>query len=161
MRLKDWDYNSDGMYFITICTVGKKHILSKIRVGGGVLDAPFIELTEYGRVIDEQVKIMNDIYENINVGHYVIMPNHIHMIIEIKNAGGTSGRPSPTRENSLISQYISTFKRFTNKKCGIDLWQRSYYDHIIRNETDYMEKVEYILTNPAKWRDDEYYSKIL
>ena len=131
--------------------------MSTICVGGGVLDAPVVELTKYGHIVDEQIKTMNEIYKNINVQHYVIMPNHIHLIIEIDNADGTSGRPSPTRSNSLISQYISTLKRFTNKNCGADLWQRSYYDHIIRNEADYMEKAEYILTNPDRWAEDEYY----
>ena len=156
-RLKDWDYSEKGCYFITICVKDRKCILSTICVGGGVLDAPVVELTKYGHIVDEQIKTMNEIYKNINVQHYVIMPNHIHLIIEIDNADGTSGRPPPTRSNSLISQYISTLKRFTNKNCGADLWQRSYYDHIIRNEADYMEKAEYILTNPDRWAEDEYY----
>ena len=156
-RLKDWDYSEKGCYFITICVKDRKCILSTICVVGGVLDAPVVELTKYGHIVDEQIKTMNEIYKNINVQHYVIMPNHIHLIIEIDNADETSGRPSPTRSNSLISQYISTLKRFTNKNCGADLWQRSYYDHIIRNEADYMEKAEYILTNPDRWAEDEYY----
>ena len=159
-RLKSWDYSRKGCYFITICIRDRKCILSTICVRGGVPDAPVVELTKYGYIVDGQIKTMNEIYKNINVQHYVIMPNHIHLIIEIDNADGTSGRPSPTRSNSLISKYISAFKRFTNKKCGADLWQRSYYDHIIRNEADYMEKAEYILTNPIRWSDDEYYNNV-
>ena len=159
IRLKEYDYSTDGAYFVTVCTKDKKHILSKIGVGGGIPDAPYIELTEKGEIVREQFEIMNHLYEDINVNHYVIMPNHIHFIIEIKKCDGTSGRPSPTRSNSAVSKYVGTFKRFTNRKCGIELWQRSYYDHIIRNESDLIEKQKYILSNPYKWVEDEYYSQ--
>ena len=162
---------------MTVCTKDRKNILSTIRVGGAhtpsanvsphsgrrpcrrILDAPYIELTEKGEIVREQFEIMNHLYEDINVKHYVIMPNHIHFIIEIAKSGGTSGRPSPTRSNSAVSKYVGTFKRFTDKKCGVELWQRSYYDHIIRSEADYMEKQKYILANPGKWVEDEYYSQ--
>ena len=157
IRLKEYDYSTDGAYFVTVCTKDKKHILSKIGVGGGIPDAPYIELTKKGEIVREQFEIMNHLYENINVNHYVIMPNHIHFIIEISN--GRSGTPAPTRANAIVPKYISTFKRFTNKKCGIELWQRSYYDHIIRNESDLIEKQTYILSNPYKWVEDEYYSQ--
>ncbi len=119
-------------------------------------DVPYAKLTVYGQVVKHQFETMNGLYENIKVNHYVIMPNHIHFIIEIKN--GRSRTPAPTRANAIIPKYVSTFKRFTNKNSGIELWQRSYYDHIIRNEADYIEKLNYILTNPAKWTDDKYYS---
>ena len=120
----------------------------------GLPDVPYAELTAYGQIVKQQFETMNGLYENIKVNHYVIMPNHIHFIIEIKN--GRSGTPAPTRANAIIPKYVSTFKRFTNKNSGIELWQRSYYDHIIRNEADYIEKLNYILTNPAKWADDGY-----
>ena len=157
IRLKEYDYSTDGAYFVTVCTKDKRHILSKICVGGGIPDAPYIELTEKGEIVREQFEIMNHLYEDINVNHYVIMPNHIHFIIEISN--GRSETPAPTRANAIVPKYISTFKRFTNKKCGIELWQRSYYDHIIRNESDLIEKQNYILSNPYKWIEDEYYSQ--
>ena len=158
-RLKEYDYSANGAYFVTVCTKDRKHILSTIHVGGGALDAPYIELTEKGEIVREQFEKMNHLYEDINVKHYVIMPNHIHFIIEIAKSGGTSGRPSPTRSNSIVSKYVGTFKRFTNKISGIELWQRSYYDHIIRNEADYLEKSDYIINNPAKWAEDEYFTE--
>ena len=73
----------------------RKHILSTVRVGGGILDAPYIELTEKGEIVKEQFEIMNHLYEDINVKHYVIMPNHIHMIIEevLKIRAGMETRP--------------------------------------------------------------------
>ena len=82
IRLKEYDYSTNGAYFVTVCTKDKRHILSKIGVGGGIPDAPYIELTEKGEIVREQFEIMNHLYEDINVKHYVIRPNHIHMIIE-------------------------------------------------------------------------------
>ena len=82
IRLKEYDYSTNGAYFVTVCTKDKRHILSKIGVGGGIPDAPYIELMEKGEIVREQFEIMNHLYEDINVKHYVIMPNHIHMIIE-------------------------------------------------------------------------------
>ena len=155
IRLKEYDYSENGAYFVTVCTKDKRHFLSTIRVRDGLPDVPYEELTAYGQIVKHQFETMNGLYENIKVNHYVIMPNHIHFIIEIKN--GRSRTPAPTRANAIIPKYVSTFKRFTNKNSGIELWQRSYYDHIIRNEADYIEKLNYILTNPAKWADDKYY----
>ncbi len=86
---------------------------------------------------------MNSVYDDVNVYPYVIMPNHIHFIIEID---GSSGTPTPT--NSRIPFLVSTFKRMTNKKAGFKIWQRGYNDHIIRNDEDYLRAVEYIINNP-------------
>ena len=141
---------------MTVCTKGKEHILSTIHVGGGALDAPIVKLSTYGKIVENEIIRMNDIYKDIKITDYVIMPNHIHFILMADS--GRSGAPAPTQANAAVPRYISTLKRFVNKKCGIDIWQRSYYDHIIRDEQDYVEKRNYILTNPAKWADDEYYS---
>jgi len=164
-RLTDFDYSQNGAYFITICTKDMKCLLSKICasktdfVGDGALDVPKTILSKTGIIIDNEIQKMNVVYDNIKVNSYVIMPNHVHLLIIITNThpNGTSRAPSPT--NSLIARYISTLKRMTNKKCGIDLWQRSYYDHIIRNEEDYLSHLQYIDENPKKWLlgKDEYY----
>ena len=85
------------------------------------------------------------------------MPNHIHMIIRIGfDSDGTMWASSPTRG---IPQLIKSFKTMVSKECGTTIFQRSYYDHIIRSEADYMEKQKYILANPGKWVEDEYYSQ--
>ena len=83
IRLKEYDYSSDGGYFVTICTKSKKHLLITIRVGDGLLDVPHIELTDEGRIVVEQFEIMNVLYEDIKVNHYLIMTNHIHLIVII------------------------------------------------------------------------------
>ena len=158
IRLKDYDYNSPGTYFITICTKNREEILSHIRVGTGVLDRPQNELTKYGQIASEQLDFMADFYDDIALDKYVIMPNHIHLLLTVKDSlNGRSGTPVPT--NSIVAKFISTFKRFSNKKCGYNIWQERFYDHIIRNQADYNEKWEYIEYNPLKWEQDHLYQK--
>ena len=154
-RLKGFDYSSNGAYFITICTKDKQCILSKI-VGGGVPDAPQNNLSYYGSIVANQIDEMNKTYENVTAEKYIVMPNHVHILIRVIN--GSSGTPTPT--NSLVSMWVSTFKRFANKRCNCELWQRSFHDHIIRNEEDYLLHLQYIDENPRKWLlgEDEYYS---
>lgn len=99
---------------------------------------------------------MDAFYDNIFVDKYVIMPNHIHLLVRIEDSG-RSGTPVPTRENSTISRFISTFKRFCNREYGENIWQSRYYDHVIRNQRDYDEIWEYIENNPAKWEEDRFF----
>ena len=129
-RYQSFDYNSVGVYFITICTQNRRCIPSRI-VGTGVLDCPSetgaldcpqIELTQYGEIADKYIKQLNDFYEHLSVENYVIMPNHIHFLLWVKENknkpdNGQSGTPVPTnveRANSVCSQFVSTFKRFCN-----------------------------------------------
>ena len=154
-RLKGYNYSLPGAYFVTICTKDKKSFLSKIIVGDGVLDVPQNKLTPCGQIADKYIKQLNAFYDNINVDKYVIMPNHIHFLLSIKDSNGTSRTPSPT--DSALSKFISTYKRFCNEEYGKNLWQRSYHDHIIRNEKDYQKIWEYIDNNPLKWKEDCFY----
>lgn len=155
IRLKEYDYSQNGAYFITICVKDKKCLLGKI-VGGGVLDAPQNILTKYGEIADKHINRMDNFYEILSVDKYVIMPNHIHMIIMIKG-DGMSGTPSPT--NSHLSRFVGTLKRFCNREYGENIWQRSFYDHIIRGKEDYEKIWEYIDTNTFKWEEDSLYNK--
>jgi len=82
-RYQSFDYNSVGVYFITICTQNRRSILSRV-VGTGVLDCPQIELTQYGEIADKHIKQLNDFYEHLSVEKYVIMPNHIHFLLWVK-----------------------------------------------------------------------------
>ena len=156
-RLKGYDYSANGAYFITICTHNRKCILSEI-VGDGVLDVPQNVLTKCGEISDKYINQLNEFYDYISVEKYIIMPNHIHFILSVDNENdGTSRTPSPT--SSVVSSFISTFKRFCNKEYGENIWQRSFHDHIIRSETDYKEIWEYIDTNVMKWENDCFYEK--
>ena len=158
-RLKNYDYSTPGAYFITICVKDRKPLLSKICVGDGVLDVPENNLTYYGRIAEKHITEMSKFYENLSVDKYVIMPNHIHLLIQIKSecSGGSSRTPNPT--NSEISRFVSTFKRFCNKEYGENIWQRLSNDHIVRNQKDYERIWTYIDINPLKWELDCFYEK--
>ena len=151
-RLKNYNYNTPGVYFVTICVKDRKQLLSKITVGDGVLDVPKNILLNYGKIADKYINQLNNFYDNISIDKYVVMPNHIHLLIRIFNKGGTSRTPSPT--NNMVAMLVSTFKRFCNKEYGEDIWQRSYHDHIIRGDEDYEKIWEYIDTNVLRWEDD-------
>ena len=118
-RYQSFDYNSVGVYFITICTQNRRSILSRV-VGTGVLDCPQIELTQYGEIADKYIKQLNDFYEHLSVEKYVIMPNHIHFLLWVKENknktdNGQSRTPVPTnieRANSVCSQFVSTSSAF-------------------------------------------------
>ena len=153
MRLREYNYSEIGSYFVTVCTKDRKPLLCNI-VGTGVPDRPKIKLSEYGIIADKYINQLNNFYKDISIDKYVIMPDHIHLLLSISN--GQSRTPVPTNENinnanSYVSKFVNTYKRFCNKEYGGNIWQRSYYDHIIRSETDYNEIWEYIENNPKKW----------
>ena len=153
-RLPRFDYSTPGAYFITICTKDRKNILGNI-VGGGAFDAPYTNLSRTGITVEKFIKSGERI-PNVHIDKYVIMPNHIHMILLVEvGCGGTSRAPSPT--NAVIPHFVSTFKRFCHKEAGFVIFQRSYHDHVIRGEMDYLEIWEYIDNNPAKWNEDCFY----
>ena len=157
IRLPGYDYNKPGAYFLTICTENRRCILSRV-VGTGVLDGPSIELLPYGEIAAKYINQINGFYDNISVESYVIMPNHIHILLSVKGEG-PSGRPVPTLQNSIISRFVSTFKRFCNKEYGKNIWQSRSYDHIIRDQTDFDKHLQYIYENPFGWQQDEFYSE--
>ncbi len=159
-RLPGYDYSAPGAYFLTICTQGRKCLLSRI-VGTGVLDGPLVELTPHGEVAEKYLRQLDAFYEDLCVESYVIMPNHIHLLLVIKeSSSGPSGTPVPTSvQNSTVSRFLSTFKRFCNKEYGQNIWQYRSYDHVIRSEEDLRTVREYIAHNPSQWREDELYSE--
>ena len=109
------DYNRDQAVFLTICTKERKCILSRI-VGTGVLDGPEIELTKYGPIADKYIHQLHDFYDDLSVESYVIMPNHIHIMLRADGEeNGPSRTPVPTVQNSIPSRFVSTFKRFCDK----------------------------------------------
>ncbi len=136
------------------------NLLPDTFVGDGVLDVPQNVLTRYGKIADKYISQMSHFYDNISVDNYVIMPNHIHLLIQIVEndiPNGTSRTPSPT--NSMIAKFISTFKRFCNKEYGQNIWQRLSHDHIIRGDVDYLKIWEYIDNNPATEKNNCFYNQ--
>ena len=117
-----------------------------------------MELLPYGMVADKYIKQMNELYENIFVDQYVIMPNHIHLILAVREGGSPRTSTPTTKQTTSVSHFVSTFKRFCNKEYGRNIWQLGFYDHIIRGREDYEEIVKYIYENPIRWYYDELYS---
>ncbi len=135
-RLKEYDYSTQGAYFITICTKDRKKLLSKIIVGQGLAPAEN-QLTLYGNIVKKQIGLLEKRYKEIKIDNYVIMPNHIHLLMSIsKTTAGAS--PCPT-----ISDVVCALKSLTTTECrknGLKeqhLFQSSFHDHIIRGERDY------------------------
>ena len=155
-RLKNFNYSSNGKYFITICTQDKKKILSEI-VGDGIYDVPHIELLPCGEIVDKYIQVMNERFEGATIEKYIIMPNHVHLIIDVewKDGGGMSQAPSPT--NAVIPKFISLLKRYCSHEIGGNIFQRSYHDHIIRSEQDYLKIWTYVESNHQKWEKDVFY----
>ena len=177
IRLPDYDYSAPGAYFVTICTHERRCILSSITVGEG-LAPPEITLTPIGKIVEEQILAIPKRYPAVSIDTFVIMPNHIHLIVSIhEDAGGASPSPaadtvfraggaySKGTQNSSTTLFdvVRVLKSLTTRLSrgeleGFLLWQRSYHEHVIRNRRDYQEIWEYIDANPAKWAEDRYYA---
>ena len=160
-RLKNYDYNSEGEYFITICTHNRKNLFGNI-VGDGAHDVPKMILSKYGKIAENELLKIKSHYENVKIDKYVVMPNHIHLIIQITERIN----PFPTIKFD-ISNIIGKYKAAVTRNVGnafmhsekIKIWQRSFHDHIIRGEKDYLNIWNYIDTNPQRWQDDCFYNE--
>ena len=152
LRLPSFDYGQPGAYFITVCTDKRRNLLSSV-VGGDAYIAPCTKLTPIGQVVEKYLLSVP------GLGAYVIMPNHVHMILH-SSASRILEEPmwasAPT--NNHVPSVVRSWKTLVTKELGYSIWQRSYYDHIIRNEEDYNTILRYIQENPAKWCDDRYYN---
>lgn len=151
-RLKRYDYSQNGAYFITICTKDKKCILSHT-VGATIGRPAYVRLTEWGKMVDTSIRGIPEHYNGVHVEKYVIMPNHIHLLIVIDVP---CGRPlvAPT-----VSRVVQQMKGYATKLIGQNIWQKSFHDHVIRKETDFQMIWQYIDTNPAKWEQDCFYTE--
>ena len=134
-RLDDFDYNQSGAYFVTICVKDRKRILCDI-----VGDDAHIVPKKYGTIVEKYICNVPEVKK------YVIMPDHIHMIIKIESGAMRASPPT-----NKISNIVRSIKTLTTKEIGHPIFQRSYYDHVIRNEQDYNEIWKYIENNPSKW----------
>lgn len=155
-RLKGYSYSQNGVYFLTLCIENKKCVLGRI-VGGGDLDAPYMVLSEYGMIAEKYIQSVNQVYERITVMNYVIMPNHVHLIVEIYSDEKVLGTENLSPANEDIPVMISALKKFINKEIGFNIWQRSYHDHIVRSEAAFNTIWEYVEENPARWKKDCFY----
>ncbi|MCU0406410.1 MAG: transposase [Ignavibacteriaceae bacterium] len=141
-RLKEYDYSQFGYYFITICMKNRKEFFSKI-------ENSIIVLSKFGKIIDE-VLINIPSYYNVEIDCYIIMPDHIHLIIILDK--------DESKKNYSLSDVMGKFKSFSCKKIRKVLeddekfeWQKSFYDRIIRNEKELYQIRKYIKENPLRW----------
>ena len=146
IRLNDYNYSSNGAYFITICTKNKENLLWKNVGANCVRPLDQLQLSKIGIVIENEIYKLNTVYENIKVDKYQIMPNHIHLIIFIYEDSNGRTQFAPT-----ISRIIKQFKGSITKQIGFSIWQKSFYDRIIRNEKEYQSVWNYIHNNPLKY----------
>ena len=137
LRLRGYDYGRTGYYFVTVCTA----------VRGKT--SPRGVLTPVGKITEQAISEIPSHYPNIKVDTYVVMPDHVHMILEIHATGDGRLIAAPTGMD--LSKVIQQFKRVVSKTAGFSIWQRSYYDHIVRNREDLENIRQYIQTNPQKW----------
>ena len=176
IRLYEYDYSQEGLYFVTICTK------DKVCLFGDIVDGEMV-LNDVGKMINEQWHNLKQYYINIDLHEYIVMPNHIHSIIQIvddvvgvplvgtRNINGQPQGIAPTTLNSkTLGDIIGSFKSITTNLYihGVKqnnwtafngkLWQRNYYEHIIRNDDSYQKITEYICENPKYWQTDDYYN---
>ena len=164
IRLTGYDYSQPGAYFVTICTWNRECLF-------GEISNDEVVLKEYGQVVMQEWINTGKLRPNVELDTYVVMPNHFHGILIINDRGGTIQRRgvlqyAPTNAFRSPSQTIGAmvrgFKSAVTKQInrsrntpGYTIWQRNYYEHIIRNEKELNTIREYIINNPVKWDLDE------
>lgn len=154
IRLKGYDYSQPGAYFVSICTQNRECLF------GDMVDGEMV-LNDAGRMVSETWEWLATQYDHVELDEWVIMPNHMHGIIVIVGIGRGGSRTAPTEKRKPIGRLIGAFKTVSTKRIneirkthGAILWQRNYYEHIIRNENELNRIREYIVNNPMKWELD-------
>ena len=151
-RLPEFDYSSNHAYFVTICTQDRKNTLCRIVGDGSPVPKP------YGTIAASYISAIPSKFPQVHVDHFVVMPNHIHLLLFIDHLV-LPGLPCPTLGN-VVGWYKYQVTRQINQQYnspGTKVFQRSYHDHVIRGDKDYLKIWEYIDTNPLRWTKDCFY----
>ena len=152
-RLTEYEYSQPGAYFITICTHNKQKLFWE-NVGASIARPEKPQLSFYGNVVQEAILNIPKIYPTISVDNYVVMPNHIHLLLQIHIDDRGRAMLAPT-----ISKVVQQMKGYITKQLGVSVWQKLFHDHVVRGEKDYLEIWNYIEGNPSKWEEDCFYVK--
>jgi REP element-mobilizing transposase RayT len=159
IRLKGYDYSQAGAYFVTIVTWQRECLFGEIADGKMMLN-------EIGEIVREEWERTAMVRPNVELGEYVIMPNHVHGILVFVDGGdvGATRRVAPTSQTlqpGSLGAIMAQFKSIATKRInglqnvsGRPIWQRNYYEHIIRNEREMDRITRYIEANPLRWTDD-------
>ncbi len=150
-RKLGFDYTSEAIYFLTICT----H--NRICYFGNIKNAKMI-LNGNGKIVENQILWLEQQYPCFHIHNHIVMPNHIHILGDISIPVGT-GRDLSLQKIKSISELMGALKTTTSKQIHLDgntefRWQRSFYDHIVRNNQSYNRIFNYISENPVKWNND-------
>ena len=150
-RLESWNYGSPSYYFVTFCTKNHKCLLGNVKhnVADGVAET---DLSSIGQCCKASLEEAAAMYANIQIDSYVIMPNHIHVVVRLLHQD----------DATELGRFVRFIKGNATKRArkyipDLQLWQRGYHDHIIRDERDYLRIREYVENNPLKWGPDRYY----
>ena len=160
--MREFDYNTPGAYFITFCTHNRSNILS--RIVGAIQESPVSQLTTCGVIVDEVIQSIPE-HLHATIDRYVIMPNHVHLIVVIAESDVLRAiRESPLQGRSIVSKAVGYIKMNASKAIrqqygDVTVWQRGYHDHVIRNQDDYEMIAKYIHENPLRWELDKFYSE--
>ena len=163
IRLQGFDYSQPGAYFVTVCSAGRKPIFGAIADGR-------MRLNAFGEIVSREWLRSGELRPALELDLFVVMPNHLHGIVVIveEEVGAHSCAPLRSgialRRKRALASFVAQFKASAatrvnelRRSPGAPVWQRNYYEHIIRNEADLNRIREYVITNPAKWSEDEYY----
>ena len=165
-RLPGYDYRSEGLYFVTICA-------EKMRLRFGTILNGELQLNRLGQLVSDEWQRLAIARANVKLDQFVVMPNHLHGLIDIGLGHERDSRQissgdtrSVTIQAGSLGAIVGQFKAAVSRRAktmGIAddtrIWQRGYYDHIVRSERSLNEIRRYILENPAKWLDDRLYAE--
>lgn len=149
-----FDYSNSGFYFVTICSYNKECIF------GQIINSE-MNLNEYGEIVKNSLLESEKIRKEITLDFFIIMPNHIHLVLIIANETNIVLDSNPKTSNlkpKSLSSFVIGFKSSVTKQINLireinnyPVWQRNYYEHIVRNEVELNKIIEYIINNPLKW----------
>lgn len=165
-RLRGYDYSKNNLYFVTICVQDKLCFFGSVISVGTGRDLSVhnsdenisVQLNQYGMIVQKQIEWLTQQYQYVDIHNYVVMPNHIHMILEIDNLRIGSNEIKIKSLSSLIGAFKTTSSKLIHESGFLQFsWQRSFHDHIIRNEKSYQNISNYIDLNPQNWNKETFF----
>ncbi|MCB0220578.1 MAG: transposase [Chrysiogenetes bacterium] len=172
IRLRGYDYTRAGAYFLTICARGRECLFGEVAEGT-------VRLSDSGRAVEAAWHGLPEHYPHVDLDAFVVMPNHVHGIIVLSDPDVGAGlkpaptenavvemdraglKPAPTGTHHGLPEIVRAFKTFSARRInalrgtpGVPVWQRNYYEHIVRDDDDLARIREYIANNPIGWGGD-------
>lgn len=144
-RMPHYDYAANGIYFVTICTENQSCRLGTVR-DTDLMQGAYVEYSQTGDLVNAAIVRLPQVFSGVMLHNFTIMPNHIHLLVELRDTTVT------------LSHMVNYLKGYVTRRSQEKVWQKSFYDHVVRNEKDYRIIWQYIDNNPGKWLEDRYYT---